>query len=248
MPARGRLGRLDVLAASDLAFSLRVKPVPYQCQPTALQSQQVARSAAGVDPAWADRPPPATLVFRKRFPEVIPVGADEHQHPAVPEFGERGLQGTVVVAVAAEVDDLVAVPRLAVVVGVVGTDLMPPRVAEKVLHGHGDPAGTGLDHVDQRATVAVKYHLAVDPGLSVVETADRPDVQLDVGGGGSRGVVPAPLVGRLIREDDDDRARLRPHGDAVPGNARLGAGVDRFRLRPGLAGVGRGAGRIVLEA
>ena len=137
-----------------------------------------------------------------------------------------------------------AVPRLAVIVRVVGTDLVPSRIAEHILDRHGDAAGASLDHVDQRAAVAVKDHLAVDPGLAVVETADRPDVQVDVVGGGSLGVVPAPLEGRLIGEHDDDRAGPRPHGDAVAGNARLRAVVDRFRLRPGLAAVGRDAGRL----
>ena len=83
MPARGGLGRLNILAASDLVLPLRVEPVPCQRQPTALQPQQASRGAAGVDPAGADLAPPAALVLRERLPEAVPIGADEHQQPAV---------------------------------------------------------------------------------------------------------------------------------------------------------------------
>ena len=111
MPGGRDLRRLAGIGLGKDA-ALGVHSIPDQDKTPAVQSQQVAGRAAGIDPAGLDGSPVAPPVVGNGLPEPAQVGANEHQEPAIGQLGDCRLSRSVVVTVPAQIDQIASPCRL----------------------------------------------------------------------------------------------------------------------------------------
>jgi len=97
-----------------------------------------------------------------RFPEAVPVCADQHPEPSVVELNQSRFHRSIVVSMTAEVNNVALLPAFSGICGYKGREGVSCRLAQEQLNRHHDVPGLGFNDVDQSPAVAFQNPLAID--------------------------------------------------------------------------------------
>jgi hypothetical protein len=70
-----------------------------------------------------------TCRLMRRFPETVPISAQQHPQPPIFQFDQRGFHRSIVVAVSAKVNDIASFPCFAIIGGNIRARCMPTGIA-----------------------------------------------------------------------------------------------------------------------
>ncbi len=112
---------------------------------------------------------------------------------------------------------------------------MARRVSNVPLDRYDNVAAPGLDDVYQSAAVALEDQLSVNPGLPIIKTPDRPDIQPRLAVRLTRRVIPLPVKGALVHVHEHNGALSGLQHRPLLRDPGLTTFVDRPPLRPCLA-------------